>query len=87
MNQIKGKQIEWDLLYLGRKIMFRDLETWNYDVEFRDGFGLRNPSFSHWTVAYALSLNGAIKLMNSEPLKKILPVDEYLPLMFDKQPK
>lgn len=63
------------------------VESWNPEFNFKAGHGIINPSFSHWTVAYALSLNGAKKLMNSEPLKRVLPVDEYLPLMFDKQPK
>lgn len=62
-------------------------ESWNRQIEFKDGHGIINPSYTHWAVAYALSLDGVKKLMNPEPLKKVLPVDEYLPLMFDKQPK
>ena len=87
MNQIDENSIEWDLLYLNRNILAPEMETWNYDVEFRHGFGLMNPSYSYSTVAYGLSVNGAIKLINSDVLKKILPVDEFLPLMFDRQPK
>lgn len=30
---------------------------------------------------------GAQKLCNQNPLQNLLPVDEFLPLMFDKQPK
>ena len=87
MNQIDENSIEWDLLYLNRNILAPEMETWNYDVEFRHGFGLMNPSYSYSTVAYGLSVNGAIKLINSDALQKILPVDEFLPLMFDRQPK
>lgn len=45
------------------------------------------PSYTHWTVAYALTLDGAKKLLKNDPIKRLLPVDEYLPIMFDKQPK
>ncbi|CDQ90541.1 unnamed protein product [Oncorhynchus mykiss] len=33
-----------------------------------------------------MSLQGAQKLLRAEPLKKILPVDEFLPVMFNKHP-
>lgn len=33
-----------------------------------------------------LSLNGARKLLGGNPLKKFLPVDEYIPIMFNKHP-
>lgn len=33
-----------------------------------------------------LSLNGARKLLGSNPLEKLVPVDEYLPIMFNKHP-
>lgn len=74
--------------YLGRKIMkdHIDEEVWFEKPSFK-GYGVIKPSYSHWTVAYALTLNGAKKLFNQEPLKKLVPVDEYLPIMFDRQPK
>lgn len=61
-------------------------EEWNLDIASFKGFGLIQPAYSHWTVAYALSLSGAKKFLLNEPLKKLLPVDEYLPIMFDRQP-
>lgn len=33
-----------------------------------------------------LSQSGAKKLLKAEPLKKMIPVDEYLPIMFDQHP-
>jgi hypothetical protein len=33
-----------------------------------------------------LSLAGARKLVAQEPLKRLIPVDEYLPVMFDEHP-
>lgn len=62
-------------------------EEWVKEIPFKNGCGIMKPSYTHWTVAYALSLNGAKKLMSQEPLKKIVPVDEYLPIMYDKHPK
>ena len=43
--------------------------------------------YSYWTVGYLLSLNGAKKLLEGKPLGKMVPVDEYLPIMYDKHPK
>jgi collagen beta-1,O-galactosyltransferase len=62
-------------------------EKWLRNIPFKNRRGIINPSYTHWTVSYALTLEGAKKLVNADPLSKILPVDEYLPLMFDKQPK
>lgn len=42
--------------------------------------------YSYWTLAYVLSLQGAHKLLSARPLAKMLPVDEFLPVMFDKHP-
>lgn len=42
--------------------------------------------YSYWTLGYVLSLRGARKLLAAEPLAKMLPVDEFLPVMFDKHP-
>ncbi|XP_034520504.1 inactive glycosyltransferase 25 family member 3 isoform X5 [Ailuropoda melanoleuca] len=42
--------------------------------------------YSYWTLAYVLSLAGARKLLASQPLRRMLPVDEFLPIMFDQHP-
>lgn len=43
--------------------------------------------YSYWTLGYVLSLQGAMKLMEAQPFDKMLPVDEFLPVMFNKHPK
>lgn len=43
--------------------------------------------YSYWTLGYALSLQGGKKLLNGDPLSKLVPVDEYLPILFDKHPQ
>lgn len=45
------------------------------------------PTYSYWTLAYIISQQGAQKLINAKPLGKMLPVDEFLPIMYDKHPK
>ncbi|PIO35051.1 hypothetical protein AB205_0041360 [Aquarana catesbeiana] len=42
--------------------------------------------YSYWTLAYAISQQGARKLVAAEPLNKMLPVDEFLPVMYNKHP-
>ena len=79
---LSNRSFEWDLLYLGRKIMQPDDENYNQTTE----TFLIEPLYSHWTVGYALSLRGAQMLVAENPLQKILPVDEYLPIMFDQHP-
>ncbi|CAF0888501.1 unnamed protein product [Rotaria sordida] len=74
--------LDWDILYLGRKIMRPNEENYEQTIE----TFLIEPSYSHWTVGYALSLRGARILINENPLQKILPVDEYLPIMYDHHP-
>lgn len=68
--------------YLGRKQVNAEDEA---PVE-----GVRNlvvAGYSYWTLAYAISQRGAQKLLAAEPLSKMLPVDEFLPIMYDKHPK
>lgn len=43
--------------------------------------------YSYWTLGYALSQQGARKLVAAEPFTRMLPVDEFLPVMFNKHPK
>ncbi|KAK5918980.1 hypothetical protein CgunFtcFv8_022914 [Champsocephalus gunnari] len=53
-----------------------------------EGVGdLVHPDYSYWTLGYVPSLSGARKLLQTRPLNKMLPVDEFLPIMFNKHPK
>nr|XP_027326948.2 inactive glycosyltransferase 25 family member 3 [Anas platyrhynchos] len=81
MEELEGAQQDWDLIYLGRKQVNAEDEA---PVE-----GVRNlvvAGYSYWTLAYAISQRGAQKLLAAEPLSKMLPVDEFLPIMYDKHP-
>ena len=65
--------------YLGRKRLEKDKERL---VEGSDR--LAWPHYSYWTLSYALSNAGAHKLLAQKPLTKMVPVDEFLPIMFDR---
>ncbi|KAJ8419001.1 hypothetical protein AAFF_G00005000 [Aldrovandia affinis] len=82
MENMKQTKLDWDLMYVGRKRMQvkqpeRSVEGVNNLVE---------ADYSYWTLGYALSQQGARKLLQASPFGKMLPVDEFLPVMFDKHP-
>lgn len=67
---------------MGRKIL-----NWE-DEELVSGTSvLVTPHYSYWTLGYLISLRGARKLMEAQPFNKLLPVDEYLPIMFNTHPE
>ncbi|XP_013858341.1 procollagen galactosyltransferase 2 [Austrofundulus limnaeus] len=82
MDDINRTQLDWDLIYVGRKRM--QVQQPEQSVE-----GINNlveADYSYWTLAYALSQQGARKLLAAQPFSKMLPVDEFLPVMFNKHP-
>ncbi|XP_033732543.1 procollagen galactosyltransferase 1-like isoform X2 [Pecten maximus] len=82
LDEVEDRVPNWDLLYLGRKRLKLSEET------YVDGSQtLVWPSYSYWTLSYILSDRGARKLLQQQPLSKMIPVDEYLPIMFDKHPQ
>lgn len=43
--------------------------------------------YSYWTLGYILSESGAKKLIGAMPLEKLIPVDEFLPILSDTHPE
>ncbi|XP_007434118.1 inactive glycosyltransferase 25 family member 3 [Python bivittatus] len=82
MEELEQAQTDWELIYLGRKQVNSDDEEAVAEIH-----NLVVPKYSYWTLAYVLSWRGAQKLVEAQPLSKILPVDEFLPIMYDKHPK
>ncbi|XP_075162549.1 glycosyltransferase 25 family member-like [Haematobia irritans] len=80
MEQIR-KVIEYDLVYFGRKRLKDEVEPWVENTE-----SLVHAGYSYWTLGYVISLKGAEKLLKAKPLEKLLPVDEFLPIMFNRHP-
>ncbi|CAG9830491.1 unnamed protein product [Diabrotica balteata] len=72
----------WDLVYFGRKRLQENDEPWVEGSNF-----LVHAGYSYWTLGYALSFRGAKKLLDGDPLTRLVPVDEYLPILFDKHPQ
>lgn len=72
---------EVDLVYLGRKPQGSRAEE-KAPVE-----GFVYPEYSYWTIGYMLTSTGARKLLDTQPLQKLIPVDEYFPILFDKHPE
>jgi len=82
MHDVDSLKLDWDIIYLGRKRLAIANESF---VEGSDS--LVNVEYSYWTLSYILSLKGAEKLINGKPFDKLVPVDEYLPIMFDRHPE
>ncbi|XP_048200068.1 inactive glycosyltransferase 25 family member 3 [Perognathus longimembris pacificus] len=81
MRDVAAQKLPWDLIYLGRKQVNPEEELAVEGLP-----GLVVAGYSYWTLAYALSLAGARKLLASQPLHRMLPVDEFLPIMSDRHP-
>lgn len=81
MEDVVAQKLSWDLIYLGRKQVNPEEE-----VAVEGLPGLVVAGYSYWTLAYTLSLAGARKLLASQPLHRMIPVDEFLPVMFDQHP-
>uniref|UniRef100_A0A8C6MG91 Collagen beta(1-O)galactosyltransferase 2b n=1 Tax=Nothobranchius furzeri TaxID=105023 RepID=A0A8C6MG91_NOTFU len=82
MDDIDRAQLDWDLIYVGRKRM-----QVQHPEQSVDGVNnLVEADYSYWTLGYALSQQGARKLLAAQPFTKMLPVDEFLPIMFNKHP-
>ncbi|KAM6902368.1 procollagen galactosyltransferase 2 [Xenentodon cancila] len=81
MEEVEQVELDWDIIYLGRKQVNPGNEEPVEDVR-----NLVVADYSYWTLSYAISQQGAQKMLNAEPLSKMLPVDEFLPIMYDKHP-
>jgi len=72
----------WDLIYVGRKALH-----WRTEKLVPGTSILVRPDYSYWTLGYLISHRGARKLIDATPFMNLLPVDEYLPIMFNKHPE
>lgn len=70
----------YDLIYFGRKRLHDNEEY------VKDSTNFVKVSYTYWTLGYVLTLEGAKKLIAAKPLENLLPVDEFLPIMFDEHP-
>lgn len=82
MADVAQAELDWELIYIGRKRM----QVAEPEKAVPNVPGLVEADYSYWTLGYVLSLAGARKLVGAEPFGKMLPVDEFLPIMYDKHP-
>ena len=69
--------VDADLIYFGRKKLV--------DKERRYSRNLIKPEFSYWCVAYYLTFSGALKLTQSNYKMNLIPVDEFIPIVYGKR--
>ncbi|KAK6627014.1 hypothetical protein RUM44_009491 [Polyplax serrata] len=81
LKEVDTLKLSWDLIYLGRKRLV-EKEDWVEGAK-----SLVHVAYSYWTLGYLLTNEGARKLLEQKPLKKLIPVDEYIPILFDKHPE
>lgn len=82
MQDVEAEGLDWDLIYIGRKRM----QTDDPEKPVPNVRNLVEADYSYWTLGYMISFQGANKLLRAEPLSKMLPVDEFLPVMYNKHP-
>ncbi|XP_018583434.1 procollagen galactosyltransferase 1-like [Scleropages formosus] len=82
MSEVESQGLDWDLIYIGRKRMQVDRP----EKSVPNIRSLVEADYSYWTLGYMMSLQGASKLLKADPLSKMLPVDEFLPVMYNKHP-
>ncbi|XP_032689727.1 glycosyltransferase 25 family member isoform X2 [Odontomachus brunneus] len=82
LTELSDIDTEWDLVYLGRKRLMESAESRIQGSKF-----LVRAAYSYWTLGYILSDSGAKKLVDAMPLGKLVPVDEYLPILSNAHPK
>ncbi|XP_038614151.1 procollagen galactosyltransferase 2 [Tachyglossus aculeatus] len=82
MDDIDRVQLDWELIYIGRKRM----QVQEPEKAVPNVVNLVEADYSYWTLGYVISLEGAQKLVGADPFGKMLPVDEFLPVMYNKHP-
>ncbi|CAG5928907.1 unnamed protein product [Menidia menidia] len=82
LQEVTTHKVDWDLIYIGRKRMQVD----HPEKSVPNVHNVVEADYSYWTLGYMLSLQGAQKLLAAKPLTKMLPVDEFLPVMYNKHP-
>lgn len=71
----------WEFFYLGRKRMSSDKEHF-----LKGSRNILIPNYSYRTTGYILSSVGAERLIKENPLEKIMALDEFIPIMYGKNP-
>jgi glycosyl transferase family 25 len=78
LDKLRNRQLEWELLYLGREPLQND------ELLFED---IVKPGYSFGTFAYMITYNGARKLLDAHFERSLIPADEFLSAMCVHHPR
>eukprot|EP00092_Neocalanus_flemingeri_P098726 GFUD01125898.1.p1 GENE.GFUD01125898.1~~GFUD01125898.1.p1 ORF type:complete len:476 (+),score=131.74 GFUD01125898.1:82-1428(+) len=81
LEELRTIPDRWDLVFLGRKILHNSDEPWLLTSS-----QLVKVDYTYWTLSYILTRKGAQKLLGANPRTKMVPVDEFLPIMYNRHP-
>jgi len=79
-KNIQNIPFNYDICFLGRNKLN---ELYNLGEEFEINDSLVIPKYSYNMQSYIVTYEGACKLINTYFINNILPVDEFLPIMYD----
>ena len=79
-KNIQNIPFNYDICFLGRNKLNM---IYNLGEEFEINDSLVIPKYSYNTQSYILTYEGACKLINTNFINHLLPVDEFLPIMYD----
>lgn len=78
-----------DFLYLGRKLNGNyedEVAVYATHAEANTRSMFVRPGYSYWTIGYMITRKGIGKLLDANPLQRLIPVDEFLPIMYRSHP-
>ncbi len=76
LSLVTVNNLDYDMCYLGRKKMTNIGEEYYNDI-------ILYPSFSYWTIGYLMTRKFCDKIIQSNFIKNIIAIDEYLSLIGD----
>ena len=80
LKYILNLDMHYDMFYLNRYKLNHLYDLGN-EIEVNDNIVI--PKYCYNTSSYILTYNGAKKLLNANLMKHFLPIDEFLPIMYD----
>jgi len=79
-KNIQNIPFDYDICFLGRTKL-NELYNLGEEVEINESLVI--PKYSYNMQSYILTYEGACKLINTNFINHLLPVDEFLPIMYD----
>ncbi len=80
MSLFQNLKLEYDIFYMGKNNIYPDTDSEVSDM-------IKCTGYSYNTHAYSISREGMRKALNSNFNQNIIPVDEFLNVLFKKHPR